>query len=419
MKRDMRCFLIAIFLSLVFFAFVKPVVAENTDVTLEFFFSSGYCEDCEKIKPIINDIKVYYGDNITVERFPVDTSTYIDNFNKMKNYGLIYPSVAVLNTSAGQISKLSDEDITKENLINIIDFHLAGNYSEKPPEPTKDTTYDIFGLFSIDISQLSLPVLTISLAFLDSFNPCAFFILIFLLNLLIYVRSRRRMLLIGGIFIFFSGFIYFLLMAAILNVFLIVEQQLIITIIAGCFALVFGGLNIKDFFFFKQGPSLSISEEKKSNLFKQMRKIVRTSFLPTVIIGTVVLAIFANTYELLCSLGLPLVYTTELASHNLGGIQYYLYLLFYNIIYIIPLLIILLIFVIKLGGKKLTELQGRMLKLISGIMMFSLGIVLLIMPDLLKNVFAAVGIILLSMLLSFFISFIWKKYLLNSSKKQS
>jgi len=227
------------------------------------------------------------------------------------------------------------------------------------------------------------------------------------------------MLLIGGIFIFFSGFIYFLLMAAILNVFLIVEQQLIITIIAGCFALVFGGLNIKDFFFFKQGPSLSISEEKKSNLFKQMRKIVRTSFLPTVIIGTVVLAIFANTYELLCSLGLPLVYTTELASHNLGGIQYYLYLLFYNIIYIIPLLVILLIFVIKLGGKKLTELQGRMLKLISGIMMFSLGIVLLIMPDLLKNVFAAVGIILLSMLLSFFISFIWEKYLLNNSKKQS
>ena len=217
------------------------------------------------------------------------------------------------------------------------------------------------------------------------------------------------MLLIGGIFIFFSGFIYFLLMAAILNVFLIVEQQTIITIIAGAFALVFGGLNIKDFFFMKQGPSLSISEEKKLDLYKRMRKIVRTSFIPALILGTVVLAIFANTYELLCSLGLPLVYTTELASHNLGSIQYYFYLFFYNIIYVIPLLVILLIFVVKLGGRKLTEWQSRILKLVSGIMMFSFGIVLIINPDLLKNVFAAIGIILISIISTILISFIWKK----------
>ena len=408
MDRSMRCFLFTILLSLVFFAFIQPVVAENNNIVVEFFYSSEYCDSCEEKKPIINDIEAYYGDNITVERLLVDTDTFIENFKKMEDYGLIYPSVVVLNTSAGTISKLSEEDITKENLIQIIDYHLTGNYTEKPPESTKDTTYCFFG-FCFNVSQLSLPVFTIAMAFLDSFNPCAFFILIFLLNLLIYVRSRRRMLLIGGIFIFFSGFIYFLLMAAILNVFLIVEQQTIITIIAGAFALVFGGLNIKDFFFMKQGPSLSISKEKKSDLYKRMRKIVRTSFIPALIIGTVVLAIFANTYELLCSLGLPLVYTTELASHNLGSIQYYLYLFFYNVIYVIPLLVILLIFVVKLGGRKLTEWQGRMLKLVSGIMMFSLGIVLIIKPDLLKNVFATIGIILTSIILTILISFIWKK----------
>jgi len=393
-----------------YFAFIHPVIAENNNVVVEFFYSSEYCENCEEKKPIINDIENYYGDNITVIRYPVDTSTYIENYNKFKNYGFIaWPAVVIKNISVGKFDTFNYSEINEENLNNSINYHLVGNYTVKPPEPTEGNTFCFFGLFCFDVSQLSLPVLTITLAFLDSFNPCSFFILIFLLNLLLYARSRRRMLLVGGIFIFFSGFIYFLLMTAILNVFLIVEQQLIITIIAGVFALVFGGLNIKDFFVFKKGPSLSISEEKRSDLFKKMRKIVQTSFLPSVIVGTVVLAIFANTYELLCSLGLPLVYTTELASHNLSNLQYFFYLFFYNIIYVIPLIIILLIFVVTLGGRKLSEWQGRMLKLVSGVMMFSLGIVLLIKPDLLKNVFVASGLILLSIILTIFISFIWKK----------
>jgi len=408
MKRYKHCFLITILVLLAFFTFVKPVIADSSDIVVEFFFSSGDCGHCEEKKPMVNEIEAYYGGTILIERFPVDSGTNIANYSKMIGYGLSYPSVVVWNLSAGKFDTFNYSEITVENLKNIIDYHLAGNYSEGPPEVEKNTTFCFFG-FCIDVSQLSLPVLTITMAFLDSFNPCSFFILIFLLNLLIYVRSRRRMMLVGGIFIFFSGFIYFLLMAAILNVFLIVEQQLIITLIAGAFAVCFGILNIKDFFFFKQGPSLSISKEKKLDLFKRMRNLVKTPYLLALIIGTIVLAIFANTYELLCSLGLPLVYTTELATHNLDGLQYYLYLFFYNVIYVIPLLIILLIFIIKLGGRKLTEHQGRMLKLISGIMMFSLGIVLLLQPDLLKNVFATVGIILVSIISSILISIIWKK----------
>jgi thiol-disulfide isomerase/thioredoxin len=414
MNKYMHRFIIAILLSLILFTLTQPVIAENSDVIIEFFYVEE-CDHCEEKIPVIYEIEEHYENKISVYKLSVEIST---NKQKFFRYGFkTTPGVVVKNESTGNFTIFPYESITFENLKNITDYYLAGNDTIKPPAPTENKTFCFLG-FCFDLSKLSLPALTVTLAFLDSFNPCAFFVLILLLNLLIYVRSRRRMLLIGGIFILFSGLIYFLLMAAILNIIMIVEQQFFITIIAGAFALVFGILNIKDFFFFKKGVSLSISEEKKSDLFKRMGKVVRTPFLPALIIGTIVLAIFANTYELLCSLGLPLVYTTELASHNLGSFQYYLFLFFYNVIYVIPLLIILLIFVVKLGGKKLTELQGRMLKLISGIMMFSLGIVLLIMPDLLKNVFAVVGIILLSMLLSFFISFIWEKYILNNSKKQ-
>jgi len=411
MNKYLRYSLIIVISCFFLASFVKPVVAENSNVVLEFFFSSGSCEFCEEKKPIVTDIESYYGSNITVIRYPVDRFDYIDNYNKLKSYGFdSYPAVVVKNTSIEKYTLLfSYENITFENLRAAIDYHLAGNYSKEPPKPTEESTFCFFGLFCINISELSLPILTLTLGFLDSFNPCSFFILLFLLNLLLYVQSRKRMLLIGGIFIFFSGFIYFLLMVSLTSISLIVNQPLLIMIIAGVIALILGIFNIKDFFFFKQGPSASIPEDKKPKLFEQMRKIVRASYLPSVVFATIVLAIFANTYELLCTLGFPTIYIAELTSYNLNSVQYYSYLIFYNIIYVIPLVIILLIFVVKLGGKKLTEWQGRVLKLISGVMMFSLGIVLLIKPGLLENALASIGILVLSVVISVVISLMWKK----------
>ncbi len=265
-----------------------------------------------------------------------------------------------------------------------------------------------WGSFNAD--ELSLPILTIILGGLDSINPCSFFILLFLLNLLLYVKSRRRMLLIGGIFIFFSGFIYFLFMTVLLSIFLLTSQIMYITIAAGIIALILGGLNIKDFFFFKKGPSLSIPEDKKPKLFQRMREIVKISYLPTMIVGTVALAIFANTYELFCTLGFPLLYTKILTMNNLSLIQYFMYIFFYNIVYVLPLIIIVGVFVVTLGRRKLSEWQGRLLKLISGMMMFSLGFVLVFIPEYMSNVFSAALLLFIALGGGALIGFITKRY---------
>jgi thiol-disulfide isomerase/thioredoxin len=295
-------FLILLLIFVIVFSFTNFAFAENNSVIIEFYYADG-CDHCEEKIPIIDEIEEHYKGNVSIIRYSIEI---YENRQKFFQYSFnTTPGVVVKNETSGKYSIFPYEIITFENIINSTDYYLAGNDSIKPPVPTKNTTFCFLG-FCFDVSKLSLPVLTVAMAFLDSFNPCAFFILIFLLNLLIYVRSRRRMLLIGGIFIFFSAFIYFLLMSAILNVIIFVEQQFFIRVIAGSFALVFGILNIKDFFLFKKGISLSISDEKKSDLFKRMRKIVITPFLPAMIVGTIVLAIFANTYELLCSLGLPI-----------------------------------------------------------------------------------------------------------------
>jgi thiol-disulfide isomerase/thioredoxin len=245
-------------------------------------------------------------------------------------------------------------------------------------------------LGSIDPAKVSLPVFTVVIGSLDSFNPCAFFVLLFLLSMLIHVRSRSRMFFIGGIFVLFSGLIYFLFMAAWLNIFMIVGQITAITIAGGVVALLIGGINVKDFFLFKQGVSLVIPESAKPKLFDRMRGLLKAPTLPAMIAGTVVLAISANAYELLCTAGFPMVYTRVLTLHKLTTSQYYQYLVLYNIVYVLPLALIVAVITITLGARKLTEWQGRQLKLVSGLMMLSLGLVLIVNPALLNSALASV-----------------------------
>jgi len=252
----------------------------------------------------------------------------------------------------------------------------------------------------VDPGALSLPVLTVTLAGLDAFNPCAFFVLLFLLSLLVHARNRRRMLLIGGVFVFFSGLVYFVFMSAWLNIFLLVGELRIITVLAGVLAVVIGALNIKDYFAFQQGPSLSIPDEAKPKLFKRMRGLVGAEHLPTLLMGTVALAIVANSYELLCTAGFPMVYTRALTLHDLSAGGYYLYLTLYNVVYVLPLLVIVLVFVRTLGSRKLQEREGRLLKLLSGTMMAGLGLMLLFYPeglsDALSSLLVVVGALALT-----------------------
>jgi len=256
----------------------------------------------------------------------------------------------------------------------------------------------IFGNISSD--DYSLPMLTIFIAGMDAFNPCAFFVLLFLLSMMVHSRSRGRMALIGSIFVFFSGAIYFLFMAAWLNLFIYLGELRIITLIAGCVAVLFALINIKDYFWFKKGFSLSISEHEKPKLIDRIRHLLRLDSITTVILATVILAIVANSYELLCTAGFPMVYTRILTLKSLSIESYYLYLLLYNLIYILPLLIIVVVFTIKLGSRKLSEKEGMVLKLLSGVMMLMLGSLLIVSPQLLNNIIAAAIILLLAISLT-------------------
>ncbi|MCK4714380.1 MAG: hypothetical protein KAT35_02305, partial [Candidatus Aenigmarchaeota archaeon] len=269
----------------------------------------------------------------------------------------------------------------------------------------------------VDVTQVSIPLLTIMIGLSDGFNPCAFFILTFLLSAMIYAQSRKRILVVGGIFVFFSGFIYFLFMSLILNIYLYAAEITLVTMIAGLVAIGAGAINIKDFFFFKRGLSLTLPKKDKIRFSERVNSLIKNAkSFPALVAGTVILAATVNMYELLCTFGFPMVYTSVLSLHSLSAMEYYMYIAFYNVMYIIPLLIIVSVFAITMGSKSFSEEGVRNLKLVSGVIIFMLGLVLFTSPKLIENILVTFTIIGLSVLISIVI--IIAKHFIRKSESQ-
>lgn len=310
------------------------------------------------------------------------------------------------------IKEISLNDLGKETSMTSA-APVENAQPETPVEQSKNIEIeevqpvDVPFLGVVNPEKLSLPLLTVVLAGVDAFNPCAFFVLLFLLSIMVNAKSRARMLIVGGIFVFFSGFIYFLFMTAWLNVFELLGggDGGIIIKAAGCLAIVAALVNIKEFAMGKGDVSLSMSTENRSGLIKRMGKLSSASSMVTMIFGTTVLAILANAYELLCTAGFPMIYTSVLTMHDLPVFTRYMYLVAYNVVYIVPLALIVIAFTMTLGKRKLTEKEGQTLKLMSGIMMLGLGSTLVINPTVLQSASYAIGLIVGAVLITFVVVF--------------
>lgn len=393
-----------ILLFFVFITLMQSVAAEGL-VVVDFYYSTS-CGSCKPAEAVVNDIYEYYAHNfskVIVNYKEVGSNS--TNRHEMYDRNMSFPSVIINNET-----KIPKFNITFETLQTIIDAYVADiEINQTFDENTLWIEIPFIGTVSVNLSSLSLPVLTVVLGAVDSANPCSIFILFILLSLLIHSQSRKRMLLVGGIFIFFSGLWYLIFMFILLRTFGALEAG-ILSIVVGSIAIIFGIFNIKDFFFPKKGASLGIPEEKKPGLYKQMRNIVRTPSVFAAIIGTIFLAVTVNLFELLCSLQWPLYYIARLSQYNFTDTQNYMYMIFYNIVYVIPLIVIVLLFIFSISRMKISEWQGQKLKLFSGIMIFSFGLLFIIDYKILGSPVAPIILLIFSIVSTIIISYIWTKY---------
>lgn len=369
--------------------------SDGEQIQLElYFFWSQHCPHCQQARPFIENLQNDYAwintHSLSLDNNRDNVSSYQKMASLFKREPGSVPAFFFCDTMlTGFESEESTGRFILEQLSRCRERLLTGEQSEDNPTD-RETLSQLAGF---DISQLSLPVLTLAIAALDAFNPCAFFVLFFLLSLLVHARNRRRVLFIGTVFVSFSALIYFFFMAAWLNLFLLMGPLQWVTLLAGLIAIIFALINIKDYFISGTGPSLSIPEQAKPGLFRKMRLLLQVDNTAALLLGTVVLAITANSYELLCTSGLPMIYTRILTMEQLPTSSYYLYLAAYNVIYVTPLAVIVLLYAATLGSRKLTAEEGKILKLMSGLLMLGLGLVLVFAPALLGNIPVILGIV--------------------------
>lgn len=243
------------------------------------------------------------------------------------------------------------------------------------------TGIDLPWLGRVEWQQLGMPLFTILVGLVDGFNPCAMWVLVFLLSILVNLHSRVRMVAIAGTFVFVSGAAYFAFMAAWLNVFLLIGYLRPVQLLLGGLALLVGSIHVKDFFAFKRGLSLSIPESAKPGIYDRVRRIVSAENLPAALAGAFTLAVLVNIVELLGTAGLPALYTNILMQQGLSAAGRYGYLLLYILAYMFDDAIMVAVVVATLSRRRLQETQGRWLKLISGLVILLLGLVMIFKPE--------------------------------------
>jgi hypothetical protein len=247
------------------------------------------------------------------------------------------------------------------------------------PTTATDGAATRFGVLSV--SELGLPLFTVALGLIDGFNPCAMWVLLFLLSMLLSLSSRERLALIAGTFVLVSGIVYFAFMAAWFNAFALIGLSNPVRLGLGALALGVGILNLKDFVAFRKGPSVSIPDAAKPHIYRRVRSVLRAKSTSAALVGAAVLAVMVNMVELLCTAGLPALYTAILAQRALPWWGYYGYLGLYNVAYVADDTLMVVVALVTLRSQKLTVKGGRMLKATSGVVMVTLAIMLLFFPQ--------------------------------------
>lgn len=333
------------------------------------------CPHCERAHAFLDDLELEHPE-LEVMRFDIqqDTRARARFLELSEQNGITRPGVPSFLVCDQFTVGFDRPETTGE----IIRMQLGGD-SVSIEEQFDELTQGRFSDFSVE--TLGLPLFTIAIGLVDGFNPCAMWVLTFLLSLLVGIGSRRRMVLIAGTFVLVSGLMYFAFMAAWLNAFLLIGYSRPLQLTLGGLALLIGAVHIKDFLAFQRGITLSIPESAKPTLFVRMRRVVTAQNVPASLLGVALLAILVNVVELLCTAGLPAIFTQILTLRDLSALEYYGYLALYNVAYVLDDALMVAAAVFTLARWRMQERQGRWLKLVSGLVISALGAVLVFAPQ--------------------------------------
>lgn len=290
---------------------------------------------------------------------------YKDPFKRYLSLGLIILGIFLL---------INSEEAPKACL---------GDRCEEVGKVPEYVTLPVLG--QIRISDYSLPTLAIILGLVDGFNPCAMWVLVYLIGLVLTLKDRRKIWLLVGTFVLASAILYFLFMSAWLNAFLFVGYFRPVTILVGLVAVGGGAITLRDYIKTKGSLVCPVDDGSKKKTMNKIEQIIFAPLTLATIIGIIILAFVVNSIEFVCSSAIPAVFTQVLALHNLPTLQYYVYILLYDLFFMLDDLIIfgLAVFAVT-SATSLGNKYAKYCKLLGGILLLIIGYILLFAPQLLR-----------------------------------
>lgn len=345
---------------------------EEGKINVYLFFGDG-CPHCKAEKEFLDEFISEYPDLINIYTYEVWYNQ--DNMNMLYKVGE-YMNVEPKNvpfTVIGDNVFQGFSDVTKDQ----IEKTLLGYLNYK----VDVDTYNLPIIGKVDGTNVSLSIVAIILGLIDGFNPCAMWVLLFLINLLIKTNNRKKMMLLGSVFLLTSALVYFLSMLGInliLSFTAITQIRRLIAIVA----LIAGIININTYRKTKNDEGCHvIDDNKRKKYFKRIRGFLNEKNVVLAIVGIITLAVSVNLVELACSLGFPTVFAEILAINNVTGIIRILYILLYVVCYILDDFIIFTIAVVTFELTGISNKYSKYSNLIGGAIMIILGLLLFFRPE--------------------------------------
>jgi thiol-disulfide isomerase/thioredoxin len=390
----MKIIFFSLLMCFLFFVVLTPFAsAQNTETIYMTLFYGDTCPHCAKEEVFLHKLE---------EKYPNIKINYYEIYNNSENARLLKDVADKLNVQAPGVPFLVigdevvvgylSEESTGKKIENIIKDHsehgcidFVGTLSgaedqDECKEGVAPETISLPGFGEVNIKTWSLPVLTIVIAALDGFNPCAMWVLLFLISLLLGMEDRRRMWILGATFIFSSGIVYFLFLSAWLNLFLFLGFIAAIRIVIGLVAVGSGAYHLREWRVNKGGECKATSSNQKVKIMKKLRQVTEQKTFWLAFGGIIVLAFAVNLIELVCSAGLPAIYTQILSLSGLNPLHYYLYLLLYIAIFMLDDMIVFTIAMVTLKAFGFDGKLSRWSNLIGGIVILILGLLLIFKP---------------------------------------
>jgi len=366
---SMRNCLVILTISLLVFSFSSDLVISDIGKEVHFFYGNG-CPHCYQESVFLDSLSERYPELSVVKYEVYYNSSNAEIFSEFRElYDTPYSSVPMLFVKNEYIVGFANNETTGVEIENLINEEFFGiEYG------VESSILSLPFIGKLDTSEMSLLMITVLIGLLDGFNPCAMFVLCFLLVFLIGTGSRKKVLIIGGVFLMISAVIYFLFISTWFNFFAIFKYVPILKWIVAVMVVFAGLVNIKDYFYFQKGLSFTLPKQWKSRIMKQMKDVSEKDSLLAMVAGVVAVALVVNVVELMCTIGFPMIYTQILSTYKLTRMAYYSYISLYCLFYMMDDLVLFLIAVATLRCMEMTKKRVRQMKLVSGMLMIALAI---------------------------------------------